>query len=167
MYALPTAQLASTVRRKHPHVDVDTCAAAFYFYKSDATEHMDVLQQFDLIVIDEVSQLSDSQFERIFLMWVAADRMLALVFTGDFWLLPGLRDRIARDVALQGPDVAREAPAIEDFDVKQAAAERDVQGSQVLDASRAPDPRRSSEDLREATRCRRRYLHASSCKSLQ
>ena len=90
LYALPTAQHASRVRARHPTIDVDTCAAAFYLYKDDVTEHLDSLNQYDLIVIDEVSQLSSEDFERIMLMWEAAEKMPALVLTGDFWQLPGV-----------------------------------------------------------------------------
>lgn len=90
LYALPTAQQASRVRARHPSMDVDTCAAAFYLYKKDITEHLDSLNQYDLIVIDEVSQLSSEDFERIVLMWEAAEKLPALILTGDFWQLPGV-----------------------------------------------------------------------------
>ena len=63
---------------------MDTCAAAFYLYKQDVTEHLDSLNQYDLVVVDEISQLSQEDFERILLMWEAAEKMPALVLTGDF-----------------------------------------------------------------------------------
>ena len=90
LYTLPTAQQASRVRARHPDIDVDTCAAAFYLYKQDVTEHLDSLNQYDLVVVDEISQLSEEDFERILLMWEAAEKMPALVLTGDFWQLPGV-----------------------------------------------------------------------------
>ena len=97
LYALPTAQQAARVRARHPEADVDTCAAAFYLWKQNADERMDVLEQYDLVVVDEVSQLDAQQFERILQMWAVADKMPALVFTGDFWQLPGVNNSQATD----------------------------------------------------------------------
>ena len=88
LYALPTAQQASRVRAKHPEADVDTCSGAFFLYR-DAIEVMDCLTQYDMIAVDEISQLSKADFERILQMWEAADKIPALVFAGDFWQLPG------------------------------------------------------------------------------
>ena len=116
LYALPAAQQAARVRARRPEADVDTCAAAFYLWKQNADERMDVLEQYDLVVVDEVSQLDAQQFERILQMWAVADKMPALVFTGDFWAAArrqqqpshgqpevedGLCRGLARDVALQ------------------------------------------------------------------
>lgn len=95
-YALPTAQQASRVRTKHPEADVDTCAGAFFLYKN-AIEVMDCLQQYDLVAVDEISQLSQEDFERIIQMWEAADKVPALVFAGDFWQLPGVNPSRATD----------------------------------------------------------------------
>ena len=89
LYALPTAQQAARVRAKHPEADVDTCSGAFFLYK-DAVEVMDMLTQYDMVAVDEVSQLTQADFERIIQMWEAADRIPALVFAGDFWQLPGI-----------------------------------------------------------------------------
>ena len=88
LYALPTAQQASRVRAKHPEADVDTCSGAFFLYR-DALEVMDCLTAYDMIAVDEISQLSRADFERILQMWEAADKIPALVFAGDFWQLPG------------------------------------------------------------------------------
>ena len=96
LYALPTAQQAARVRSRHPTADVDTCAA-FWLWKDRADEHLDILTQYDLVVVDKVSQLDAEQFERIIQMWEAADRLPALVFTGDFWQLPGVNDSQATD----------------------------------------------------------------------
>ena len=89
LYALPTAQQASRVRAKHPEADVDTCSGAFFLYR-DAIEVMDVLTQYDMVAVDEISQLSQSDFERVIQMWETADKVPALVFAGDFWQLPGI-----------------------------------------------------------------------------
>lgn len=92
LYALPTAQQASRVRSKHPEADVDTCSGAFFLYR-DAVEVMDMLTQYDMVAVDEVSQLSQKDFERIIQMWEAADKVPALVFAGDFWQLPGFSQK--------------------------------------------------------------------------
>ena len=96
LYALPTAQQASRVRAKHPEADVDTCSGAFFLYKN-AIEVMDCLQQYDLVAVDEISQLAQEDFERIIQMWEAADKVPALVFAGDFWQLPGVNPSRATD----------------------------------------------------------------------
>ena len=96
LYALPTAQQASRARAKHPEADVDTCSGAFLFYKN-AIEVMDCLQQYDLVAVDEISQLSQKDFERIVQMWEAADKVPALVFAGGFWQLPGVNPSRATD----------------------------------------------------------------------
>lgn len=96
LYALPTAQQASRVRTKHPEADVDTCSGAFFLYKN-AIEVMDCLQQYDLVAVDEISQLAQEDFERIIQMWEAADKVPALVFAGDFWQLPGVNPSRATD----------------------------------------------------------------------
>ena len=89
LYALPTAQQASRVRTKHPQADVDTCSGAFFLYR-EAVEVMDCLTQYDMVAVDEISQLSQKDFERIIQMWEAADKVPVLVFAGDFWQLPGV-----------------------------------------------------------------------------
>lgn len=58
---------------------------------------MDCLQQYDLVAVDEISQLSQEDFERIIQMWEAADKVPALVFAGDFWQLPGVNPSRATD----------------------------------------------------------------------
>ena len=97
LYALPTARQLARVRGRHPTADVDTCAAAFWLWKERADEHLDALAQYDLVVVDEVSQLDAEQFERILQMWAAADKIPALVFAGDFWQLPGVNNSQATD----------------------------------------------------------------------
>ena len=89
LYALPTAQQASRVRAKHPQAEVDTCSGAFFLYR-DSVEVMDCLTCYDMVAVDEISQLSQTDFERIIQMWEAADKVPVLVFAGDFWQLPGI-----------------------------------------------------------------------------
>ena len=109
LYALPTAQQASRVRTRVPEaVDVDTCSGAFYFYRSSSeiVDRLDCLTQHDLIVVDEISQLSRHNFNRILKLWDAAGRLPALVFTGDFHQLPGFN-----------PSTAKESPRWKHVDV--------------------------------------------------
>ena len=63
----------------------------------DALEAMDLLSGYDLVIVDEVSQLSQSDFERIYQMWEAADKLPVLVFAGDFWQLPSVQGSQAKD----------------------------------------------------------------------
>ena len=96
LYALPTAQQAARVRGKHPEADVDTCSGAFFLHR-DAVEVMDCLTSYDMVAIDEISQLSQSDFERIIQMWETADKVPALLLAGDFWQLPGVDPSKATD----------------------------------------------------------------------
>jgi len=88
LFAVPTGQLASEMRAKHPTIDVDTCHGAFLFHK-ELTQALPVLSAYDLVVVDEVSMLTAEHFDRLYAMWVAADRLPCVVFLGDFWQLPG------------------------------------------------------------------------------
>ncbi|CAE7679552.1 Pif1, partial [Symbiodinium sp. CCMP2456] len=65
--------------------------------QADSVEVMDCLTQYDMIVVDEISQLSQKDYERIIQMWEAADRVPVLVFAGDFWQLPGVQPSKATD----------------------------------------------------------------------
>ena len=88
LLAVPTGQLSSEMRAKHPTIDVDTCHGAFLFHK-ELTQALPVLSAYDLVVVDEVSMLTAEHFDRLYAMWVAADRLPCMVFLGDFWQLPG------------------------------------------------------------------------------
>ena len=48
------------------------------------------MSSFDLVVIDEVGQLSKETFDRLLRLWDNADRRPALVFVGDFHPLRGM-----------------------------------------------------------------------------
>ena len=101
LYALPTAQQAARVRGRFPEADVDTCSSAFGLWQSsEAAVHLlDVLATYDLVLVDEVSQLSKRDFNRILKLWDAAFRVPALVFIGDFHQLPGVEPTNAKDSA--------------------------------------------------------------------
>ena len=88
LFALPTGQLASEMRRVHPDIDVDTCHGAFLFHK-ELTEALPILTQYDLIIVDELSMLTAGHFDRIYAMWQTAEKLPCVVFLGDFYQLPG------------------------------------------------------------------------------
>ena len=52
---------------------------------------------YDLIIIEEVGQLSQALFERIMQLWEAADQLPTIVLVGDFWQLPGVEPTNAKD----------------------------------------------------------------------
>eukprot|EP00973_Karenia_brevis_P014877 2031434-Karenia_brevis.AAC.1 len=51
---------------------------------------MEMMMSFDMVVIDEVGQLSMTQFERLLRLWDATERRVALIFVGDFHQLRGV-----------------------------------------------------------------------------
>jgi hypothetical protein len=87
LFALPTGVLRSSISAIHKDVEVDTWHAAFLFHK-DIKEAIAIMSQYDLIVIDEVSMLTADQFERLLIMWEAADRIPCVILLGDFYQLP-------------------------------------------------------------------------------
>jgi ASC-1-like (ASCH) protein len=87
LFALPTGVLRSTISALHKDIEVDTWHAAFLFHK-DIKEAIAIMSQYDFIIIDEVSMLTADQFERLLIMWGAADRIPCIVLLGDFYQLP-------------------------------------------------------------------------------
>eukprot|EP00439_Symbiodinium_sp_Y106_P060940 s4442_g9.t1 len=73
----------------HELLVVETSAAAFQFHKPEQ-EVMYAMHGFALVIVDEFSQLSQEQFERILRMWHAADNFPALIFAGDKYQLLGI-----------------------------------------------------------------------------
>ena len=55
------------------------------------------LSDYDLIVVEEVGQISCTHFERIWRLWEAVDRRPVLLFVGDFMQLPAIDNTSARD----------------------------------------------------------------------
>ena len=95
LFALPTAQLASRMRERYGRragLDIDTCHAAFGLNEVAAGE-LPFLVTYDLIVVDEVSQLTAQHSDRILRLWEAADKLPALVFVGDRWQMSGFGDQ--------------------------------------------------------------------------
>ena len=96
--ACPTGVLASSYREQFPDLDVDTLHGMFLLHLT-AQQAYETMSPFDLIVIDEVGQLSQETFERLLWLWDNADRRPALVFVGDFHQLRGMDPTRATDSA--------------------------------------------------------------------
>ena len=58
---------------------------------------IELMWPYDLVIVEEVGQLSKANFERIMEQWIAADRLPTLVFVGDFFQLPGVDPTSALD----------------------------------------------------------------------
>ena len=86
--ACPTRMLVAAYRQKYPDLDVDSVHAVFQLFRP---EHETLLSMatYDLVVLDEVSQISAAVFERLLRLWEAAGHQPALVFLGDFAQLKG------------------------------------------------------------------------------
>ena len=84
-----TGRLAATLREKYPDLDVDTVQGGLLTYKA-LQETMEVMIPYDLVVVEEVGQLSQLTFERIMNLWEAAEKVPTVTFVGDFWQLPGV-----------------------------------------------------------------------------
>jgi hypothetical protein len=95
----PTGRLAATMREKFPDIEIDTIHGAFQVFKP-VQETLELMWPYDLVIVEEVGQLSKSLFERIMELWEAAERIPALVFVGDFWQLPGVEPTTALNSAL-------------------------------------------------------------------
>ena len=87
LFGLPTGQLASEIRALHPNIDVDTNHGAFLLHR-DLQEAVSIMTQYDLVIIDEVSMLTDEHFEHILALWKYAEQLPCVVLLGDFWQLP-------------------------------------------------------------------------------
>ena len=94
LFVLPTGQLSSEMRAQHPGLDVDTFHGGLWFHK-DISEALGIMTQYDLVILDEVSMLTASQFEKVVQMWQAANKLPAILLLGDFWQLPVV-DKTAR-----------------------------------------------------------------------
>eukprot|EP00971_Amphidinium_carterae_P156474 3101712-Amphidinium_carterae.2 len=86
----------SRIREKFPHYDVDSIHATFELFKPEH-QTLDAMQQLDLVIVEEVSQVSQETFERLLRLWDAAQRRPVLVFVGDFAQLKGVDPTTARD----------------------------------------------------------------------
>ena len=93
--ACPTRMLVAAYRQKYPDLDVDSVHAVFQLFRP---EHETLLSMatYDLVVLDEVSQISAATFERLLRIWEAASSQ-PVVFIGDFAQLKGVEPTQARD----------------------------------------------------------------------
>ena len=96
LYALPTGQLACRMRQRHPNIAIDTCHGAFLLYRP-LSEAIALLTEFDVVVIDEVLQLSAEEFGRIDAMFMAAGKRLLLLRMGDEYQLPSIAPERSSD----------------------------------------------------------------------
>lgn len=94
--ACPTGMLASSYREKFPDLDVDTLHGMFLLHR-EQHHTWECMANYDMVVIDEVGQLSQRTFERILWLWDNADRRPALIFVGDFHQLRGMDGTRATD----------------------------------------------------------------------
>jgi ATP-dependent exoDNAse (exonuclease V) alpha subunit len=85
----PTGKLAATFRQKYPRQDVDTMHGAFALWKP-LRQTLDIMIPYDLIVVEEIGQVSQEHFDRMMQLWMHAERLPTIVFVGDFWQLPGV-----------------------------------------------------------------------------
>ena len=92
----PTGKLAATYRSKHPHLDVDTIHGAFQVWK-DENETLELMYPYDLVIVEEIGQLSRTVFERLIRLWLHAETLPTLVFLGDFFQLNGVDPSRATD----------------------------------------------------------------------
>eukprot|EP00971_Amphidinium_carterae_P050999 1003998-Amphidinium_carterae.1 len=94
--ACPTRMLVADLRAKLPGYDIDSIHAVFEIFKPEQ-QTLDNMINYDLVIIEEVSQLSAKLFERLVRLWEAANRRPALVFVGDFAQLRGVQAGRASD----------------------------------------------------------------------
>jgi len=88
--------LVASYREKFPELDVDSIHAVFQLFKPEH-ETLAAMAAYDLIVIEEISQISATTFDRLVRVWSAVDRIPALVFLGDFAQLRGMEPTRATD----------------------------------------------------------------------
>ena len=58
--------------------------------------HVASLVQYNLIVVDEISQLQAEHFDHFVRLWMAADRLPAVLFAGDELQISGFGERAWR-----------------------------------------------------------------------
>jgi len=87
--ACPTRMLVATWRSEFPDLDVDSVHGAFRIFHPEQ-DTLDVMSDFDLIVVEECGQLSAPLFDRLYRLWSSAARRPALLFVGDFAQLRGV-----------------------------------------------------------------------------
>jgi hypothetical protein len=106
-----TAQLACRMRErfaKHPRhrqLRIDTCHAVFGLGEDFA--FLPLLGEYQLIVVDEISQLDGEQCDRIMRLREMVDNVPALAFMGDRWQMAGFGEVRPWDTRLWQASVHR------------------------------------------------------------
>ena len=94
--ACPTGLQAAGYKVKYPEVDVDTTHGMFCLHKPEF-ETLELMAHFDLVVQEEIGQVSCKHFERIMKLWDAAGRRPCLLIVGDFAQLRSVEPSTAKD----------------------------------------------------------------------
>ena len=94
--ATPTGMQSSSYKAKFPELDVDTAHGMFGLHMPEFRT-LEMMAHFDFVVLEEIGQLSQAQFERIMKLWDAAGRRPGLLACGDFGQLRGVEPRNAKD----------------------------------------------------------------------
>eukprot|EP00973_Karenia_brevis_P092731 12413846-Karenia_brevis.AAC.1 len=111
LFTMYTAQAASRIRERfanHPHVRnlrIETCHAAFGL--DDDFVEMPLLSGYQLVVVDEVSQLSGEQNDKILKLRDVVDGVFALAELGDRHQMAGFGNTRPWDTRLWGQCVFR------------------------------------------------------------
>ena len=93
LFVYPTNRQASRMRKRlPPEVVVNTYHAGFGLDEAPGNQVVS-LAQYALIVVDEISQMQAEHFDHICRLWVAADRLPAILFAGDELQVAGFGDR--------------------------------------------------------------------------
>ena len=96
IFVYPTNRQASRMRKRLPaQVDVNTYHAGFGL-DAEPGNHVASLVQYNLIVVDEISQLQAEHFDHFVRLWTAADRLPAVLFAGDELQISGFGERAWR-----------------------------------------------------------------------
>ena len=94
--ACPTGLQSAAYRCSFPDAHVETVHSFFGLHAQEELT-LGLLSDYDLIVVEEVGQITCAHFERIWRLWEAVDRRPVLLFVGDFMQLPAIDDTSARD----------------------------------------------------------------------
>lgn len=78
LIAAPTGKLAAKFRQKYPHLHVDTVHGAFAIWKH-INQTLDLMFEYDLVIVEEIGQVSQQIFERLIQLWQHAEKLPTLV----------------------------------------------------------------------------------------
>ena len=169
--ACPTGLLAASYRQSFARVHIDTVHS---FFALHVEEHLtlDLLADYDLVVVEEIGQLTRAQFERIMRLWVAADQQPCLVFLGDFKQFRSIDNTSARDSPLWKQIRLREVYEVQRSTCPELSRKlslvRDSQPTEARARAVARDRHRPGRQLRQQAPRRvpevRLLLHRIACR---